>query len=170
MRAFFSREFMPSIHYSSFEAGRAVSGMAGEQAVAGFLEQTRNVLVGVQAAINRVLEEGWSMVLEGVHLVPGMLPVALERAVLVQCVLNIDDPGIHADHFVVRDVASDGSRRMDKYLDSFDEIRAIQGFIVRRARDVGVAVIENENMERAVADLMELVFSEVERVQVDEAD
>ena len=55
MRAFFSREFMPSIHYSSFEAGRAVSGMAGEQAVAGFLEQTRNVLVGVQAAIDRVL-------------------------------------------------------------------------------------------------------------------
>ena len=92
MRAFFSREFMPSIHYSSFEAGRAVSGMAGEQAVAGFLEQTRNVLVGVQAAIDRVLEEGWSMVLEGVHLVPGMLPVALERAVLVQCVLNIEDP------------------------------------------------------------------------------
>ncbi len=170
MRAFFSREFMPSIHYSSFEAGRAVSGMAGEQAVAGFLEQTRNVLVGVQAAIDRVLEEGWSMVLEGVHLVPGMLPVALERAVLVQCVLNIDDPSTHAEHFAVRDVASDGSRKMDKYLSSFEEIRQIQEFIVRRAREVDVAVIENENMDRAVAELMELVFTEVERVQVDEAE
>ena len=170
MRAFFSREFMPSIHYSSFEAGRAVSGMAGEQAVAGFLEQTRNVLVGVQAAIDRVLEEGWSMVLEGVHLVPGMLPVALERAVLVQCVLNIDDPSTHAEHFVVRDVASDGSRKMDKYLSSFEEIRQIQEFIVRRAREVDVAVIENENMDRAVAELMELVFTEVERVQVDQAE
>jgi 2-phosphoglycerate kinase len=170
MRAFFSREFMPSIHFSSFEAGRAVSGMAGEQAVAGFLEQTRNVLVGVQAAIDRVLEEGWSMVLEGVHLVPGMLPVALERAVLVQCVLNIGDPSTHAEHFVVRDVASDGSRKMDKYLSSFEEIRQIQEFIVRRAREVDVAVIENENMDRAVAELMELVFTEVERVQVDEAE
>jgi 2-phosphoglycerate kinase len=170
MRAFFSREFMPSIHYSSFEAGRAVSGMAGEQAVAGFLDQTRNVLVGVQAAIDRVLEERWSMVLEGVHLVPGMLPVALERAVLVQCVLNIDDPSAHAEHFVVRDVASDGTRSLDKYLSSFDEIREIQEFIVRRARDVGVAVIENESMERSVADLMELVFTEVEKVQVDEAE
>ena len=93
MRAFFSREFMPSIHYSSFEAGRAVSGRpASRRDPAGFLEQTRNVLVGVQAAIDRVLEEGWSMVLEGVHLVPGMLPVALERAVLVQCVLEHRGP------------------------------------------------------------------------------
>jgi 2-phosphoglycerate kinase len=166
MRAFFSREFMPSIHYSSFEAGRAVSGMVGEQAIAGFLEQTRNVLVGVQAAIDRVLDERWSMVLEGVHLVPGMLPVALERAVLVQCVLHITDPDVHADHFVVRDVASDGTRRMDKYLAGFDEIRAIQEFLVERARDVGVAVIENENMETAVAELMEQVFAEVEKVQV----
>jgi 2-phosphoglycerate kinase len=166
MRAFFSREFMPSIHYSSFEAGKAVSGMASDQAIAGFLEQTRNVLVGVQAAIDRVLEEGWSMVLEGVHLVPGMLPVALERAVLVECVLHITDPEEHAEHFIVRDVASDGTRSLDKYLAGFDEIRAIQELLVERARDVGVAVIENENMESATAELMELVFAEVEKVEV----
>src|SRR2546423_5850302 len=110
---------MPAIHYSSFEAGKAVSGMAADQAIGGFLEQTRNVLVGVQAAIDRVLEEGWSMVLEGVHLVPGMLPVALERAVLVQCVLHITDPEEHAEHFFVRDVASDGTRSLDKYLAGF---------------------------------------------------
>jgi 2-phosphoglycerate kinase len=88
----------------------------------------------------------------------------------VQCVLNIEDPSAHAEHFVVRDVASDGSRKMDKYLSSFEEIRQIQEFIVRRAREVDVAVIENENMDTAVPELMELVFTEVERVQVDEAE
>ncbi|HEX9415596.1 MAG TPA: hypothetical protein VF895_02685 [Gaiellaceae bacterium] len=165
MRAFFSREFMPSVHYSSFEAGRAVSGMAGEQAIAGFLEQTRNVLVGVQAAIDRALEEGWSMVLEGVHLVPGMLPAALENAVLVQCVLNIEDENEHSSHFWVRDVTSEGVRQLDKYLKGFDDIRAIQDFIVERARESGVAVIENDTMETAIGEVMELVFAEVERVQ-----
>jgi 2-phosphoglycerate kinase len=59
---------------------------------------------------------------------------------------------------------------MDKYLSSFEEIRQIQEFIVRRAREVDVAVIENENMDTAVPELMELVFTEVERVQVDEAE
>ena len=70
MRAFFSEEFMPSIHYSSFEAGPAAPE-ADDPTLAGFLDQTRNVLVGVRAVIERALHEGWSMVLEGVHLVPG---------------------------------------------------------------------------------------------------
>ena len=170
MRAFFSREFMPSVHYSSFEAGQAVSGIGGEQVLTGFLDQTRNVLVGVGAAIDRALEEGWSMVLEGVHLVPGMLPASLERAVLVQCVLSIEDAESHSQHFWVRDVASDGVRRLDKYLEGFDDIRAIQEFIVSRARESSVAVIENDNIESAVADVMELVFAEVERVQGDGPD
>ena len=77
MRAFFSREFMPSVHYSSFEAelglSRADEDLAGDAALLGFLDQTRNVLVGVEAAIDRALTEGWSMVLEGVHIVPGMI-------------------------------------------------------------------------------------------------
>src|SRR6266487_3057803 len=78
MRAFFSEEFMPSIHYSSFEAGAALHHpeQADDPVVAGFLDQSRNVLVGVRAAIERALEEGWSMVLEGVHLVPGLRPHA----------------------------------------------------------------------------------------------
>src|SRR5207245_641218 len=68
MRAFFSKEFMPSIHYSSFEAGQAAVAADEETSdpvLLGFLDQTRNVLVGVRAAIDRALEEGWSMVLEG---------------------------------------------------------------------------------------------------------
>jgi len=165
MRAFFSREFMPSVHYSSFEAGRAVTGIATEQVITGFLDQTRNVLVGVHASVERALEEGWSMVLEGVHLVPGMLPAALQNAVLVQCVLTIEDEEAHSKHFFVRDVASDGVRALDKYLEGFEDIRAIQEFIVGRAREAGVAVIENENIESAVAEVMELVFAEVERAQ-----
>src|SRR6058998_2786483 len=51
MRAFFAQEFMPSIHYSSFEAQLALTKAeeeeSGEPALLGFLDQTRNVLVGV---------------------------------------------------------------------------------------------------------------------------
>lgn len=98
MRAFFSREFMPSIHFSSFEVGdRHVDEQ--NPLLSGFLEQTRNVLVGVRAAIDRAMEEGWSMVLEGVHLVPGMVPVSIEGVLVVQCVLAIEDKAEHASHF-----------------------------------------------------------------------
>jgi 2-phosphoglycerate kinase len=166
MRAFFSRDFMPLIHYSSFEAGDALAEPEGDAAVQGFLEQTRNVLAGVRAALDRALEEGWSMVLEGVHLVPGMIPEpAIEGALVVQCVLSIEDEEMHASHFMIRDAASGGTRPMEKYMDRFDEIRRIQRLIVGRARRSSVPVIENMNMERAVSSVMELVLSGAERLQ-----
>ena len=64
LRAFFSYEFMPAIHHSSFSAGEAIPD-ADDPLVAGFLEQSRTVLVGVQASIDRALQEGWSIILRG---------------------------------------------------------------------------------------------------------
>jgi 2-phosphoglycerate kinase len=166
MRAFFSREFMPSIHYSSFEAaaGLREPEQAEDPVIAGFLEQTWNVLVGVRASIERALEEGWSMVLEGVHLVPGMLP-RIEGALVVQCVLAIDDEEEHSTHFMVRDASLDGLRPHAKYIDRLDDIRRVQDHIVRRARRHGVPVIPNTDIRSAIDAVLELVLSGAEQVQ-----
>jgi 2-phosphoglycerate kinase len=169
MRAFFSQEFMPAIHHSSFEAGRAMADEDDEDSEAvlhGFLEQTRDVLVGVQAAIDRALEEGWSMVLEGVHLVPGMLPKQIQGALVVQCVLAIDDAEAHAAHFWIRDSDSEGVRPYEKYLDAFDDIRLVQTYILGRARKHGVPVIRNGNIDDAITELMELVLAAAEPLEV----
>ena len=166
MRAFFSEEFMPSIHYSSFEAatGLREPDQFEDPVIAGFLEQTRNVLVGVRASLERALHEGWSMVLEGVHVVPGMLP-PIEGALVVQCVLAIDDVEEHSSHFMIRDVGSDGLRPHAKYIDRLADIRRIQDYIVRRARRHGVPVIGNTDIKSAIDRVMELVLSSAEQVQ-----
>jgi len=166
MRAFFSQEFMPSIHYSSFEAaaGLREPEQADDPVIAGFLEQTRNVLVGVRASIERALEEGWSMVLEGVHLVPGMLP-PIEGALVVQCVLAIDTVEEHSAHFMIRDVATEGVRQHDKYIQRLDDIRRIQDHIVRRAERTGVPVLRNRGVERTIGSVLELVYSSAEQVE-----
>jgi 2-phosphoglycerate kinase len=167
MRAFFSEDFMPSIHFSSFEAADALREpkVADDPCITGFLEQTRNVLVGVHAALDRALEEGWSMVLEGVHIVPGLIRVPLTEAVVAQCVLQIEDPDEHAKHFYVRDAASDGVRPVSRYLDRFDEIRRIQEALVRRAHREEVPVLESSNIEHAVTQALELVLAGVARVE-----
>jgi 2-phosphoglycerate kinase len=167
MRAFFSRDFMPSIHYSSFEAADALREpkVADDPAIAGFLEQSRNVLVGIHAALDRALEEGWSMVLEGVHLVPGLVNLPPTNAVVAQCVLQIEDPEEHAMHFYVRDATSDGVRPVARYLDRFEEIRRIQEALVRRAERESVPVVESSNVEQAVTCALELVLAGVEHVE-----
>jgi len=162
MRAFFSDEFMPAIHYSSFEAGDAFPD-ADDPLVTGFLEQSRDVLVGVVASIERALQEGWSMVLEGVHLVPGMLPAQLPDALVVPCMLSIEDETAHAQHFFARDAGS--QRPTAKYLDRFAEIRRLQDYLVGRAEREGVPVIENESADEATAAVAELVLSAAERMR-----
>jgi 2-phosphoglycerate kinase len=160
MRAFLSRRFMPSIHRSSFDVPdedelRDVLG--------AFVEQTQNVLIGVRAVIDRALQEGWSLVLEGVHLVPGMLP-KVEGALVVQCVLAIEDEDTHAAHFWVRDASSEGLRPVKKYLDALPDIRLVQEFVVEQARRAGIPVVENSRIELSIATVMELVLSRAERL------
>jgi len=168
MRALFTPEFLPAIHYSSFDAGRALPTMQEEEVdplLHGFLEQTRHVLVGVQAAIERSLEEGWSIVIEGVHLVPGMLPRLIEGAVLVECVVTIKNEETHAGHFWIRDVASEGVRPLDKYLERLGDIRYLQDYIVERAQVEGIPRIENAEREKAIGAVMELVLAAADRVE-----
>lgn len=168
MRAFFSREFMPSIHHSSFELGpffpTLEQGEAGDPTVRGFVEQTRNVLVGVQAVLQRAIEEGFSLAIEGVHLVPGMVP-PLEGAVVCHCILAIENEDVHASHFWTRDDASEGLRPFTKYLKALPEIRRIQEYLVERAAKAGVPVIENSSVDGTVDEVVNLVLGAAEQTR-----
>ena len=166
IRAYFPPEAMPSIHYSSFEAAAArVPPETGDPTLDGFLDQTRSVLVGVEASVARALAEGWSMVIEGVHLVPGLAPAQIDGALVVHAVMHIEREDVHRMRFHVRDAATEGVRALDKYLSRFGEIRSIQDAIVDVAGKTGVPVIESTNPERATAEVMDLVLSCAERLQ-----
>jgi 2-phosphoglycerate kinase len=161
MRAFFSRAFMPAIHQSSFEAGDVYPD-ADDPLEYGFLQQARNVNVGVNASSERALEEGWSLVLEGVHLVPGMVELPrLELAVSVFVVLSIEDEEEHIRHFRFRD--EDSERPESRYLERFEDIRRLQDFVVARAHRAGVPVIENEDADRAARTVADLVLDAAEQ-------
>jgi 2-phosphoglycerate kinase len=116
------------------------------------------VCVGVEAAIRRSLTEGWSMVLEGVHLVPGLVPAELDGALLLHVIVGIDDEEAHRSHFLIRDATTGGVRPMGQYLEGLDRIRRVQSYILSQARRDRVPVIENANVERTISDVIELVL------------
>ncbi len=160
MRAFFPPEAMPSIHYSSFEAGAAdVVPETGDPSLDGFLDQARKVLVGVEASVARALAEGWSMVIEGVHLVPGLTAAQIDGALVVHVVLHIESEEVHRMHFHVRDSATGGVRAMDKYLSHLEGIRAVQDALLNAAERNGTPVVESTNPVRATAEVMDLVLA-----------
>jgi 2-phosphoglycerate kinase len=101
------------------------------------------------------------MVVEGVHLVPGLINGELrDRCVPVQAVITVADEELHRGHFSMRG----GERPADRYLDRFQQIRKLQDHLVARAEARGVPVIDNSNIDGALAQAMQLVLDSIEGV------
>jgi 2-phosphoglycerate kinase len=152
LRAFFTHEAMPTVHYSAFEAG----------GIAGYRDQAERVGTGIDAIVERAANEAKPVVVEGVHVVPGGVhPRTREQCVLVEALVVVDDPDLHRGHFSARP----GTRPAERYLASFEDIRRLQDHLWERARSEGVAVIDNENVDDTLAQLMQLVLDAVQEVQ-----
>jgi 2-phosphoglycerate kinase len=170
MRAFFSESLMPAIHYSSYEADKAVRSPLGsgfDSHVVGFMEQAEMVNVGVSAILDRAIKERTSLVVEGVHMVPGMLAStgAKERmsdALLLPMVVAVSDANLHRSHFLVREQATSGRRAIARYLQGFQDIRKIQDFIVERAEAEGTLVVDNVSIDDTVGVVVDALYGVIE--------
>jgi 2-phosphoglycerate kinase len=151
LRAYFTHEAMPVVHHSAFEAG----------GLDGYEEQARRVTTGVAAIVERAADEAKPVIVEGVHVLPGGLSADLRgRCVLAEALVVVGDEGLHRGHFSHRP----GSRPPQRYLAAFSEIRALQEHLEARASAEGIAVVDNANVDEALAQLMELVLDAVEDV------
>ncbi len=166
MRAFFAAELMPAIHTSSFDAAAAVRVPVPREtdlAKVGFMEQTKAVCVGLEALIARGIDEAQQMVVEGVHIVPGFLDSSRWREALVlEFVLAVGDKNRHRGNFTVREWETGGIRPLRRYVEHFAQIRRIQKFIVGRAQDLGVPVIDNGSLDENLHEVLGTILHRVE--------
>ncbi|HEX7464810.1 MAG TPA: hypothetical protein VF382_07970 [Actinomycetota bacterium] len=160
MRAMFSRQLMPTLHRSSFEAGAALREPATRDAVVvGFREQVSAIAVGIDAILERAAVEGMSMILEGAHVVPGFLDLGSrqERILAVPVIVVVEDEDVHRSHFLGRST-DHVHRPAARYLQGFDDIRRVQRYIKSQALSHGVPVIPNYNFDHTLAAVIDLVM------------
>jgi 2-phosphoglycerate kinase len=175
MRAFFSIDLMPAIHYSSFEAGASVRVPLPREtdlSRAGFTEQTKAVAVGISSLIERAITESQSIIVEGVHLVPGFLDRRRwKEALVLEFVVAVSDRDLHRQHFAVRDWETGGIRPLLRYTEGFPHIRRIQKYILSQATAHDVPVIDNVAIDDTVKQVMRMTLDAVGRhMHLDEAD
>jgi 2-phosphoglycerate kinase len=160
MRALFSRELMPSLHTSSFEAGSVLREPPSRDAVVvGFREQTAAVAVGVNALLERAALEQTSLIIEGAHVVPGFVDPSRwqDRALAVPLILSVEDEDAHRSHFAAR-AADHSGRAANRYLTEFENIRRVQRYIKSQALSHGVPVLPNYDFDRTLAAIIDLVM------------
>lgn len=149
----------PELSRSSFELDRGVS-QNGAVRHAEFERQAQQVLVGVRATIERAAQEGMSLILEGIHLFPGLIDVrAPSDSLVVHVVLTVDDQDDHAQRFAVRAGAS--QRPAERYEEGLEAIRELHHHVVATARRTGIPAVENRDEDTTVRRVLDLVFAAV---------
>jgi len=147
MRKIVSKELSPVIHESSFTAYKGMRVPPPpefDDVLAGFRDHVDTVSVGIDAVIERSLKEGISIVIEGVHVVPGFIKKELmEKDNVVMFVLTLHDKEIHKGRFYSRCRQMWARRPLQKYLDNFFAIRKTHKYFESQARKFDVPAIEN---------------------------
>lgn len=166
LRSLISPELSPTLHASSFTAWRAEllpeerPQPKRKRVVRGFQRQVQQLAGPLQAIMRRSRDEASSLIMEGIHLVPGFLSAeGLGGATVVELVLTVSDPELHRGYFGAREIETRHRRRREHYLEHFEEIRMIQDFCAARARAEGVPVIEAGSFDELVDASMEAVLS-----------
>lgn len=164
MRSMFTAELFPTLHTSSFDAARLVRNplpRSADPVVIGFREQTSAVSVGIDALIQRAIDEGTDLILEGAHLVPGFLDYDRfkGKAVVVPLVVTVDEADVHRSHFLLR-AREARNRPSERYLELFDNIRKMQRYVKSLALQHGVAIVPSYNLDATLSQIIDLVVGQ----------
>ena len=165
MRSLFAPELIPALYNSSFNAFEALRiplPRTTDKVVVGFLEQAAMVWVGIRALIARAILERTNFIIEGAHVVPGIVdPQFFKDAFVIQMVLAVDEPGQHRSHFEIREVETEGARPFARYLANFESIRKIQGYVLQLAEEQKVPVFQCYSMDATIGGIIEYVIDQV---------
>jgi 2-phosphoglycerate kinase len=163
MRGIFCKDLMPAIYESAFSAWRGLRVPAPQGAnpvIVGFREQTAAVSTGIKALIRRAALEGMSMVVEGIHLVPGYLdPREFGPVRVVQLVIGVQDEESHLSHFFIREAQTDGNRPHARYRENFSSIRTLGAYIEDLANEHDIPVIYSHQLDKTIAEVVELILA-----------
>ena len=158
MRIMFSQELMPTIHKSSFNAWQVYDlpgSIQDDIVLTAFMEQAMRVSVGIYALMDRALNEKLSTIIDGVHIVPGLIRRDYGgKAMVCKMVITTEDETIHRERFKIRGQQA-ATRGAKKYLANFESIRKIQDFVVMQAHKQKVPVFDSKNFDQTVSTIIE---------------
>ncbi len=175
LRATIPKDLLPTLHTSSFDSWRALATPHTAEPNAalvmqGFRDQVSRVAVGLRAIQERSAREKTSLVVEGVHVVPGYMTHQYQSEVIqIPIMLVLEDEALHRDRFALRERETRGSRTSGAYTQHFDQIRLIQQHLVELARGSGIPLIAAENLDRAIDKGLEVIVDRLQEAYFDVA-
>lgn len=160
IRSVLDADLLPALSQSSFSAAKMLrSNISGNRLLFAYEEQARIVQHGAVALARRSVKEGQQVMINGVHIVPGLQTVEPEFP-LFTYVLTVGTAEEHRGRFIKRFL--EGDRKPTEYLQRMDAIRELDEYIVEQCNRHGVPVIVSTTFEGTVLAVMDAVGRDLE--------
>jgi len=158
MRKIISKELLPAIHTSSFLAWRELRNLPKDvdPLIYGFESQVRYVTVGINAVVERSYKEGFNTIIEGIHLVPGY--VSLNNRSFMYLITVKNSEALEARFY---ERARYSLRPAEYYVKNIDNIMHIQEYLIEKAKEYGIPIIENIELEQSINSIMNNLMEEI---------
>ncbi len=161
LRTMFSEKMLPATHKSSYLVGEKLKlppGSSTNKVVVGYHEQSLLINVNVESIIRRCIDENLDIIINGVHLLPGLIDRSkFPRAVIVKIVLRVSNPELHMQRFLQRQ-RSARRRKASTYLRNFKNICKIQDYIIECAKQENIPIIDNVDFSECTEEALSYIF------------
>jgi len=166
VRGIIGSDYAPALHKSSFDAYTTLRDTFNYKSQkdlikAGFEEHASFVIPAVEKIISRCVKDKESIVIEGVHLVPGLINLKqfTDVANIYFFILTANKKS-HQERFIKRAIAI---KRGGTQLDYFEENRVINDDLTQMAEKFNIPVIDNEDIEVSLKKILSYI-NEVKQV------
>ena len=160
VRGIIGKEYAPALHSSSYDAYKNLRNRANYNSYedlvsAGFDEHASYVIPGLEKIIQRAITDFDDIIIEGVHLVPGLIDIEQFKdfAEIYFFVLSSDEES-HKERFVKRAIQI---HRGGKQLDFFTENRIIHNHLLDEAEKYNVSIIKTETIDKSIEQILTII-------------
>ncbi len=161
VRGIIGPDYAPALHKSSFDAyitlkdKHRYEGNGDALISAGFEEHASFVIPAIEKVIKRAVDDFDDVVIEGVHLVPGLINIRkFQDDASIHFFILTADEETHKERFVRRAMKI---KRGGKHLEYFKENRIINNYLVQQARDHQVPVINNLDLDNTKKRMLTII-------------
>lgn len=160
VRGIIGKEYAPALHSSSYDAYKNLRNKNRyadyeDLVSAGFDEHASYVIPALEKIIQRAITDYDDIVIEGVHLVPGLINTEQfeDYANIYFFVLSSDEES-HKERFVKRAVQI---HRGGKQLDFFKENRIIHDHLLKQAETYNVHIINTKSIDETLDNILSII-------------
>lgn len=160
VRGIIGKEYAPALHSSSYDAYKHIRNKSrydsyDELVSAGFDDHASYVIPALEKIIQRAITNYDDIIIEGVHLVPGLINIEQFRdEANIYFFILISDEESHKERFVKRAIQI---HRGGKQLDFFKENRIIHDHLLTQAQNNNVTIIDTESIESSLEGILSII-------------